>query len=45
MNIRFSGVLTGGQDATALGAVRHTHLLPSVAALPALLSPGHRPES
>jgi len=31
------GVLTGGLDATALGAVRHTHLVPSVADLPALL--------
>ncbi|SEN28206.1 phosphonatase-like hydrolase [Nonomuraea pusilla] len=32
-----AGVLTGGLDASALGAVRHTHLLPSVAAIPALL--------
>ncbi|MGH3712022.1 MAG: phosphonatase-like hydrolase [Micromonosporaceae bacterium] len=32
------GVLTGGLDATALGAVRHTHLLPSVASLPDLLA-------
>lgn len=32
------GVLTGGYSATDLGAVRHTHLLPSVADLPALLS-------
>ncbi|SDM63646.1 HAD family hydrolase [Nonomuraea jiangxiensis] len=32
-----AGVLTGGQDAVTLGAVRHTHLLPSVADLPALL--------
>jgi phosphonatase-like hydrolase len=32
------GVLTGGLDARALGAVRHTHLLPSVADLPDLLS-------
>ncbi|HVK19768.1 MAG TPA: phosphonatase-like hydrolase [Actinokineospora sp.] len=31
------GVLSGGLDATALGAVRHTHLLPSVADLPELL--------
>ncbi|MBC6445620.1 phosphonatase-like hydrolase [Actinokineospora xionganensis] len=31
------GVLSGGLDATSLGAVRHTHLLPSVADLPALL--------
>ncbi|MFC5832643.1 phosphonatase-like hydrolase [Nonomuraea insulae] len=33
-----AGVLTGGQDAAVLGAVRHTHLLPSVAAIPALLA-------
>ncbi|WP_043622633.1 phosphonatase-like hydrolase [Nonomuraea candida] len=33
-----AGVLTGSQDAAALGAVRHTHLLPGVAAIPALLS-------
>ncbi|MFC7586591.1 phosphonatase-like hydrolase [Nonomuraea antimicrobica] len=33
-----AGVLTGGQDAATLGAVRHTHLLPSVASIPALLS-------
>ncbi|MER7503170.1 phosphonatase-like hydrolase [Nonomuraea pusilla] len=32
-----AGVLTGGLDASALGAVRHTHLLPSVAAIPSLL--------
>lgn len=33
------GVLTGGQNATTLGAVRHTHLLPSVAdVLPYLAS-------
>ncbi|WP_371783495.1 phosphonatase-like hydrolase [Streptosporangium subroseum] len=32
------GVLTGGLDATELGATRHTHLLPSVADIPALLS-------
>ncbi|GAA3427419.1 phosphonatase-like hydrolase [Streptosporangium nondiastaticum] len=32
------GVLTGGLDATALGAVRHTHLLPGVADIPDLLS-------
>ena len=32
------GVLTGGQDAATLGAERHTHLLPSVADLPALVS-------
>ncbi|MBO3750944.1 phosphonatase-like hydrolase [Streptosporangiaceae bacterium NEAU-GS5] len=31
------GVLTGGLDATSLGAVRHTHLLPGVADIPALL--------
>ncbi|WP_231642032.1 phosphonatase-like hydrolase [Nocardia sp. NRRL S-836] len=31
------GVLSGSQTATELGAVRHTHLLPGVAALPALL--------
>jgi phosphoglycolate phosphatase-like HAD superfamily hydrolase len=31
------GVLTGGQDAAALGAVRHTHLLPSAALLPELM--------
>lgn len=31
------GVLTGSFDATALGACRHTHLLPSVAELPSLL--------
>ncbi|MFC9682938.1 phosphonatase-like hydrolase [Streptomyces sp. NPDC056948] len=34
------GVLTGGLDATALGKVRHTHLLSSVADIPALLSIG-----
>jgi len=33
------GVLTGGQDAAALGAVRHTHLLPSAALLPDLVLP------
>jgi phosphoglycolate phosphatase-like HAD superfamily hydrolase len=33
-----AGVLTGSQDAATLGAVRHTHLLPGVAAIPALLS-------
>ncbi|MCK2216965.1 HAD family hydrolase [Actinomadura sp. ATCC 31491] len=32
-----AGVLSGSQDALALGAARHTHLLPSVSALPALL--------
>lgn len=32
-----AGVLTGVYDAVALGRVRHTHLLPSVAALPALV--------
>jgi phosphonatase-like hydrolase len=31
------GVLTGGTDATTLGATQHTHILPSVAALPELL--------
>ncbi len=31
------GVLTGAMDATLLGRARHTHLLPSVAALPDLL--------
>ncbi|MCR3721275.1 MULTISPECIES: phosphonatase-like hydrolase [Prauserella salsuginis group] len=31
------GVLTGGYDVTDLGAVPHTHLLPSVADLPGLL--------
>jgi phosphonatase-like hydrolase len=31
------GVLTGSFDATALGACRHTHILPSVAELPSLL--------
>lgn len=31
------GVLTGGQDAQALGAARHTHLLPSAALLPELV--------
>ena len=31
------GVLTGGQDAAALGAVRHTHLLASAALLPELV--------
>ncbi|MBK1784803.1 phosphonatase-like hydrolase [Prauserella cavernicola] len=31
------GVLTGGHSATDLGAARHTHMLPSVAAIPALL--------
>jgi phosphonatase-like hydrolase len=34
------GVLTGGLDATTLGAERHTHILPSVADLPALLAQG-----
>ncbi|MEV4217100.1 phosphonatase-like hydrolase [Nonomuraea sp. NPDC049725] len=33
-----AGVLTGSQDAATLGAVRHTHLLPGVAAIPGLLS-------
>ncbi|GII03847.1 phosphonatase-like hydrolase [Planobispora takensis] len=33
-----AGVLTGDLDAATLGGVRHTHLLPSVAAVPALLS-------
>jgi len=32
------GVLTGGQDAAALGAEQHTHILPSVADLPALVA-------
>jgi phosphonatase-like hydrolase len=32
------GVLTGGLDAVALGAVRHTHILPSVADLGYLAS-------
>jgi phosphonatase-like hydrolase len=32
------GVLTGGQDAETLGAEGHTHLLPSVADLPALIA-------
>nr|WP_240972517.1 phosphonatase-like hydrolase [Nonomuraea sp. FMUSA5-5] len=32
-----AGVLTGSQDAATLGAVRHTHLLPGVASIPALL--------
>lgn len=31
------GVLTGAYDAATLGAVRHTHLLPSAANIPALL--------
>jgi len=31
------GVLTGGHDATVLGAVRHTHLLPGVRDIPALV--------
>jgi phosphonatase-like hydrolase len=31
------GVLTGGQSAQTLGAVRHTHILPSVAEIPSLL--------
>jgi len=31
------GVLTGGQDAVALGAVRHTHLLDGVKDLPTLV--------
>lgn len=31
------GVLTGTHDVRALGATRHTHLIPSVADLPALL--------
>ncbi|MGW4794689.1 phosphonatase-like hydrolase [Nonomuraea sp. NPDC004297] len=35
-----AGVLTGAQDATTLGGVRHTHLLPGVAAVPALLGLG-----
>ena len=34
------GVLTGSTDAETLGRVRHTHILPSVAALPALLEDG-----
>lgn len=32
------GVLTGGQTAAQLGVERHTHLLPSVAEIPALLA-------
>lgn len=32
------GVLSGGQDAATLGAERHTHILPSVADLPSLIS-------
>jgi phosphonatase-like hydrolase len=32
------GVLTGGQDAATLGAEQHTHILPSVADLPALVA-------
>lgn len=32
------GVLSGSQTAAELGAVRHTHLLPGVADLPALLA-------
>ncbi|WP_218920608.1 phosphonatase-like hydrolase [Lentzea guizhouensis] len=32
------GVLSGSQTAEELGAVRHTHLLPSVASLPTLLA-------
>ncbi|MCF6473089.1 hypothetical protein FAF44_32550 [Nonomuraea sp. MG754425] len=35
-----AGALTGAQDATTLGGVRHTHLLPGVAAVPALLGLG-----
>lgn len=35
-----AGVLTGGQDVSRLGAVRHTHLLPSVAELADLLLAG-----
>ena len=31
------GVLTGGHDAATLGAVRHTHLLPGVKDIPALV--------
>jgi phosphoglycolate phosphatase-like HAD superfamily hydrolase len=31
------GVLTGGQPAATLGAVRHTHIVPGVADIPALL--------
>lgn len=31
------GVLTGTHDVTTLGATRHTHIIPSVADLPALL--------
>lgn len=31
------GVLTGGQSAATLGAVRHTHIVPGVADIPALL--------
>ncbi len=34
------GVLTGAHTVAELGAARHTHLLPSVAALPALLAAG-----
>ena len=34
------GVLTGSTDAVALGRIRHTHILASVAELPALLESG-----
>jgi len=34
------GVLTGSTDATTLGRVRHTHILASVAELPALVGEG-----
>lgn len=34
------GVLTGGQSAEQLGAQRHTHILPSVAAIPDVLGIG-----
>ncbi|MFB9686590.1 phosphonatase-like hydrolase [Amycolatopsis plumensis] len=33
-----AAVLSGGGDAASLGAVRHTHLLPSVAELPAVIA-------
>ncbi len=36
------GVLTGVQSAADLGTVRHTHIIPSVAALPALLDSAFR---
>lgn len=36
------GVLSGASSAEELGAVRHTHVLPSVASLPSLLDVGAR---